>query len=279
MDPFGDIHCFPIPRYLEDNIARIHSVTNGGTYLNNEAFSRTILDQILICSLYEEGQRLHQQPKHAKDEDSSHAPPQKSHTSTEEEPAKLGLLHEMPLSKVVSYKGETKLLSGYADYSVWYDSAAKNTLATNLLIVEAKRQYYTDVALPQLAGYMGIVHTARKEKFKQNCVVYGVVSDGRTFRFCRIDNNGAFAQSNLLDWERHNDQIYSIVRSLLRAAALSSPSTTPIKDPMRRKIVLASCGSPERTRRFDYGFGQLHVYYEDEVEDAEIVHLNRDSQQ
>ena len=39
---------------------------------------------------------------------------------------------------------------------------------------------------------------------------------------------------------------------------------------MRRKIVLASFGSPERTRRFDYSFSQLHFYYEDELEDAEI---------
>jgi hypothetical protein len=178
----------------------------------------------------------------------------------------------MPLSKLVTYKGETKLLSGFADYSVWYASARKETLATNLLIIEAKRRYGTDNALPQLASYMGIVHATRKEESKENCVVYGASSDGIAFRFCRINNDGVFAYSDLLDWRRHKCQIYSIMRSLLGAAALLSPSTTLIKDSMRRKMVLALFGSPERSQKFDYGLGRLEVFYEDE-EDCEIVDL------
>jgi hypothetical protein len=147
-------------------------------------------------------------------------------------------------------------------------------MATNLLIVEAKRQYYTDAALPQLASYMGIVHASHKGQSKENCIVYGAVSDGWNFRFCQIDNDGVFLHSNLLEWKWNKDEIYSIIRSLLRAAALLSPSTTPIKDPLRRKIVLVSFGSPERTRGFDYDFGKLRTYYESEVEeDTEIVHL------
>jgi hypothetical protein len=183
----------------------------------------------------------------------------------------------MPLSKLVTHDGETKLLTGFADYSVWYDSARKKTFATNFLIVEAKRRYATDLALPQLAAYMGIVHATRKEELKENCIVYGAVSDGRTFRFCRIDNDGVFVQSKVLEWDSGDkDQIYSIMRSLLRAAALSSPSTTPIKDPMRRKMVLASFGSLEQSQsqKFDFGLGKLKVYYEDEMtEDYEIVKL------
>ena len=189
-------------------------------------------------------------------------PPRTSDTNAErEDPDELELLHETPLSRVVTHDRQTKRLYGFADYSVWHDSTkkGKETMSTNLLIVEAKRQYYTDAALPQLASYMGIVHASRKGESKENCIVYGAVSDGRNFRFCRIDNDGLFVHCDLLEWKRRKDQIYSIIRSLLRAAALSSPSTTPIKDPMRRKIVLASFGSPERTRRFDYGFGQLRV--------------------
>jgi hypothetical protein len=193
----------------------------------------------------------------------------------------LELLHETPLSRVVTHQGQTKRLCGFSDYSVWYDRSRKGvaTMATNLLIVEAKREGYTDTAIPQLICYMGIVHAARKDASKENCIVYGAASDGRNFRFCRIDNDGVFTLSSLLEWKWNKDQIYSIIRSLLRAAALSSPSTTPIKDPMRRKIVLASFGSPQRTRKFDYGFGQLQVYDLDDFEDAEIVHLNPDWQQ
>jgi hypothetical protein len=281
---FADVQGLPIPQYLEENIARIYSVTNGGSQKYNEAFSRTILDQILICSLYEEGHRSDQQPKQVKDDgpcNLSHTYPSSSDTSTQEDPAKLELLHEMPLSRLVTHQGETKLLTGFADYSVWYDSAKKKTLATNLLIVEAKRRYQTDAALPQLAAYMGIVHTTRKEESKQNCVVYGASSDGRAFRFCRIDNDGVFVQSGQLEWRTtvEREKIYSIMRSLLRAAALSSPSTTPIKNPMQREMVLASFGSPQRSREFDYGFGKLEVFYEDEVdkEEYEIVDLRRTS--
>ncbi len=204
-------------------------------------------------------------------------PPRASETNVErEEPAILELLHETPLSRVVTHQGQTKRLRGFSDYSVWYDrsSEGKATMATNLLIVEAKRQFYTDTALPQLASYMGIVHASRKDASKENCIVYGIASDGRGFRFCRIDNNGLFTRSLLLEWECHKDQICSIIRFLIRATALLSPSKTPIKDPMRRKVVLASFGSPQRARRFDYGFSQLHFYDLDDLEDAEIIHLN-----
>jgi hypothetical protein len=126
---------------------------------------------------------------------------------------------------------------------------------------------------------MGIVYTTRKEESKENCVVYGASSDGMVFRFCRIDNDGSFITSRALDWEYEKDRIYSVMRSLLRAAALSSPSTTPIKDPMHRKMVLTSFGSPQNSQKFDYGVGKLEVYYEDELdeEEFEIVELRRTS--
>ena len=216
-----------------------------------EALSRTIIDQILIYCLYEQIQQSNQQPpkqatdtdkeSHRSDQqspkqatdtdkDSSHMPPRTSDTDTED-PAVLELLHETCLSRVVTHKGETKRLYGFADYSIWYDSTKKEkeALATNLLIVEAKRRFFTDAALPQLASYMGIVHASRKDMSKENCVVYGIASDGWTFRFCRIDNDGVFVSSNLLHWTRHKDRIYSIIRSLLQAAVLSSPSTTLIR--------------------------------------------------
>lgn len=222
-----------------------------------------IIDQILVCCLHEESQRSKQEPALPElhetsdlpcdagsapsilqatdtDKDSSNMPQCTSDADTEqEEPAALELLHETPLSRIVTHNGETKRLSGFADYSVWYDPRKKGNdkMATNLLIVKAKRQYYTDAALPQLASYMGIVHVSRKDESKENCIVYGPASDGKSFRFCRIDNDGVFTHSELLDWKFRADRTYAIVRPLLRAAALSSPSTTPIKDPMHRKIV------------------------------------------
>jgi len=228
-----------VPQYLEDNFVRISSITNERR-MDNEAFSRTILDQILISALYEESnKKLNQQPE---SEGSNHAHFPGPDTSEHEDPAKLELLHETRLSKVVNHKGRTRLLSGFADYSVWYESVAKQTMATNLLIVEAKRQYHTDAATAQLICYMGIVHSARKEESRDNCTVYGSASDGKAFRFCRIDNDGVFRVSSLLEWRDAKERIFYIMRHLLRAAALLSPTTSLIKDPQERKIILSEFG-------------------------------------
>lgn len=258
-----------VPQYLKDNITRIFTVTNSSES-HSEAFSRSVLDQILISSLYEESGKGSASIRHA-----DHGHPYDPATGIQEDPAKLELLHEMPLSSLVMHEGESKLLLGSADYSIWYDSARKNTMATNLLIIEAKREGDTDHALSQLIAYMGIVHSTRKKESKQNSVVYGIASDGGVFRFCRIDNDGVFTKSFLMEWAERPDQIFSIIRSMIRAAALSSPSTTPIKDPQQRRIVLASFGSPDHSQKFNHPLDGLEFFYEGDegTEDIEIVHL------
>jgi hypothetical protein len=195
--------------------------------------------------------------------------------ATQEDPAKLELLHEMPFTRLVIHEGESKLLSGFADYSIWYESASQKTMATNLLIIEAKRWGGTDYALSQLIAYMGIVHTTRKEELKENSVVYGLASDGKVFRFCRIDSNGVFTKSLLMEWEDKPDQIFSVIRSIIRAAALSSPSATPIKDPQQRRIVLTALNTPDHSQKFNYALEGLNFFYEGDegTEDIEFVTL------
>lgn len=174
------------------------------------------------------------------------------------------------MQRQIIYKGETRLLSGYADYTVWYESPKKSNLATNLIMVEAKKMYSTDTFLGQLTAYMGVVHACRKDEQNNNSVVYGAASDGMSFRFCRIDNEGNWSKSRLMEWEMGDmGKIYSVFRSLIRIAALSSPSTSPIKNPQQRERVLASFGSPERTRKFDFNLHSLEVLEEDD--DTEIV--------
>lgn len=267
-----------IPNYLHENIERIRVVTNG-IGLANEAFSRMVLDQILITSIYEEGRaRLNIETR----------VPQVMHSHQElvgdeqawEDPARLELIHKPPLSRTVTYRGQQKMLSGFADCTLFYDDSRVREMATNLLIVEAKRQNGTDSALTQLVSYMGIVYATRKEEGKINKVVFGLASDGSSFRFCRIDNDGNFARSRLLEWEHepYRNRIYSIFRSIIRTAALSSPSTTPIKNPTRRKVVLAAFGSPGLTNRFDLRLRRLRVYDLEETEDGgyEIVEDEED---
>jgi len=146
------------------------------------------------------------------------------------------------------------MLSGFADYSVWYDiTENQKSLATNLLLIEAKRRGNSEIALPQLAAYMGIVHATRKADKKYNKVVYGVACDGSCFIFCRIDNTGAFTMSEPLFWAWRAKKIYSILRAVLHAAALSSPSTTPVTNPLRRKIILDMFHDPKLAQNFDCG--------------------------
>lgn len=221
----------------------------------NEAFSRTVLDQILISALYEENNTQTTQHRAS---------------SQPEDPAVLELQHETQIQRLVTYGGKTRLLSGYADYTVWYESQGRSNLAINLIIIEAKKFNLTDSCLGQLTAYMGVVHAYRKDEQKQNAVIYGAASDGLSFRFCRIDNEGNWSQSRLLEWEDGDkDRIYSVFRSLIRIAALSSPSTSPIKNPQQREKVLASFGSPQRTSKFDFDLSALEVLEEDD--ETEII--------
>jgi len=248
------INELPVPQYLLDNIDRILAVTSE-THQTNEAFSRTMIDQILVSAIYEE---THTQAA------------QQRASSQLEDPAVLELQHETQFQRQVTYGGETRLLSGYADYTVWYESRKRYNLATNLIIIEAKKINSTDTCLGQLTACMGVVHAYRKDEQKQNSVIYGAASDGLSFRFCRIDNEGNWSQSRLMEWEMGDKgRIYSVFRSLIRIAALSSPSTSPIKNLQQREKVLASFGSPERTRKFDYDLSALEILEEDD--ETEIV--------
>lgn len=244
----------PVPEYLSDNIDRILAVTSE-THQANEAFSRTMIDQILVSAIYEE----------------NHTQAARQRASSQlEDTAVLELQHETQLQRHVTYGGEARLLIGYADYTIWYDSRERSNLATNLIIIEAKKLNYTDTCLGQLTAYMGVVHAYRKDERKENSVIYGAASDGLSFRFCRIDNEGNWSQSRLMEWEEGDKgRIYSVFRSLIRIAALSSPSTSPIKNPQQREKVLVSFGSPERTRKFDYDLSALEVLEEDD--ETEII--------
>ena len=224
------------PQDLKDAIHRIRAITSESDQAN-EAYSRTIIDQVLISAIYEE----------------NYGQPRRKEASPEaEQPAVLELQHETPLHQEVLFKGEKRMLTGYADYTVWYESRQKSSLGTNLVMIEAKEPNATDTCLGQLAAYMGVIHSVRKEEKKKSAVVYGVASDGLSYRFCRIDNEGAWSVSRLMEWELHDeDKIYSIFRSLIRIAALLSPTTSSIKNPQKRETVLASFGCPATARNFD----------------------------
>jgi hypothetical protein len=61
------------------------------------------------------------------------------------------------------------------------------------------------------------------------------------------------------------------MRSIVWVAALSSPTTTPIRDPERRQIVMSAFGSPSQSAKFDYGYSKLRIYDEEELEEGDEI--------
>jgi hypothetical protein len=68
-------------------------------------------------------------------------------------PAQITLQFETELKYPVKYKDQMRMLSGVANYSLWYDNA--QSVGTNLLVVEAKRRRMTGAAAGQVLAYMG----------------------------------------------------------------------------------------------------------------------------
>jgi hypothetical protein len=62
---------------------RESTITRSGVRNNNEAFSRTVIDQILICSIYEEGNESNRQVQDKTFSYASHAHSPTLHPSTE----------------------------------------------------------------------------------------------------------------------------------------------------------------------------------------------------
>lgn len=141
-DFWKEIRQEAVPAYLIENIERIQAITSSDTSDENEEFSRTIMDQILTSAFYEENYAKEQITKSPETIDSTES--LRETTEDEEDHVLLQLHHETQIQRKVTYQGEPRLLSGFADYTIWYDSSGKSNLATNLIIIEAKKPGDTD---------------------------------------------------------------------------------------------------------------------------------------
>jgi type I site-specific restriction endonuclease len=72
---------------------------------------------------------------------------------TPKETGPVQLQFPTPLKYLVAYKKQKRMLTGFADYSLWYDEA--ETMGTNLVVVEAKRNGNAASAEAQCLAYMG----------------------------------------------------------------------------------------------------------------------------
>ncbi|KAI9774569.1 MAG: hypothetical protein M1840_002818 [Geoglossum simile] len=240
----------------------------------NEAYSQVILNPILLCLISEEKTRAGQ-------ETSSTAEPTASlNTSTQTTPTvltpnwpttpirrkELSLRFKTELKCLVTYKNEYRLLSGFADYSLWYPN--ENSTSTNFLIVKTKKLGTSETAIGQLLAYMAVVHQTRKAEEKQNAVIYGMTTDGNLFRFFRLDNDSKVSRSKIFEWKLGEDElICAYIRYIIRTAMASSLSTSPLKPENAKEIIFASLGTEEGT--FDYNV----TPYEGEDDSSELLEL------
>ncbi|KAI9762260.1 MAG: hypothetical protein M1840_001439 [Geoglossum simile] len=238
----------------------------------NEAYTRCRLNNILVCCIAEE-KRLAMSKNALPASAAADAPPTATSanpalrpTTPLSEPAQITLQFETELKYPVKYKDQTRMVSGIADYSLWYSNV--ESVGTNLLIVEAKRRRMTGAVAGQVLAYMGVVHKARLQEGRRNAVVYGISTDGDEFRFWRIDNESIVSQSQLYEWsQRHESEITSFIRYIIRATIASSPRTSPEKDQSTREASLTAFQDTSKKKSFDFGLGGLTL---EEDEDMEI---------
>ncbi|KAL2863173.1 uncharacterized protein BJX67DRAFT_364382 [Aspergillus lucknowensis] len=89
----------------------------------------------------------------------------------------------IPRCPLLTRNSQTRMLP-------WRSSAAKliNERQDGQLTLRARDTYEpTYFPRPQCIGYMGVVHRRRKEAKKENCEVFGFVTDGYDFCFMKID--------------------------------------------------------------------------------------------
>ncbi|KAI9843077.1 MAG: hypothetical protein M1837_006622 [Sclerophora amabilis] len=245
------------PDLLRQIQQQVEFVVSGAT--ENEAYARCLLNNVLVCCVAEE-KRFAQRQRPLSTNLATTSEISSRPSTPEPSPAELILQFETELSYPVTYKGKQRTINGRADFSLWYDKNA--TLGTNLVVVEAKRRHQSDSGLGQLVAYMGIIHEIRKDEKRDNAVVYGISTDGVDFRFHRIDNNGTYSKSTLLEWdysESHVNQITSYLRYIVRAAISSSPSTTPIKPGTKRDVSLEIFKDVKKAAKFDFDIGLVEI--------------------
>ncbi|TPX63500.1 hypothetical protein SpCBS45565_g06585 [Spizellomyces sp. 'palustris'] len=146
------------------------------------------------------------------------------------------LQHTQPSERPLTCYGEVSVsqtnpsvnltLSGDVDYVLAYGNARKTQIQSILLLAVAKSRILPigGWTILQLLAYMAIVYRARKETKKINPGVFGFMTNGHVWIFCRIDNDGKVYQSaNYTGTE-------VVLRNLafvLDASKIASPSTTP----------------------------------------------------
>ena len=138
---------------------------------------------------------------------------------------------EMSLSIRVEKGGQVWLVSGIADWAMGYGDRAVLEDGTVLLAIEAKRRENVSSAEAQLLAYLATIRQLRIQANKKNVMTQGFFSDGESYRFICIRNDGTVMKSTNYDISLDGDlkSVFNFLLSMLITAAESSPNTSPTK--------------------------------------------------
>ncbi|KAE8419510.1 hypothetical protein BDV36DRAFT_294104 [Aspergillus pseudocaelatus] len=177
---------------VAENLQDFDTVTDGS--LENEAFARVRINIILQAVLRE----------------------RRPFAASQARTLHLGF--ETPMSITLS---QTVVISGKADYSLWYTSHEDR--AHQLIIVEAKKARHVTSGLPQLLGYMGAVQLARRTAQKSNIAVFGVLTDAYQWDFVRVHNDGKYSLITFRWNAGQSQKIWDILNWMVAYAEVQSP--------------------------------------------------------
>jgi hypothetical protein len=120
--------------------------------LKNEVCARCILNNILVCCVAEEKRAARSTAQINSSTAASIGPTLQPSTPTAE-PAELCLWFKTALKYPVDYENKAKMLTGVAEYTLWYDK--KELMGTNLVVIEAKIYDSIGEASRQVVACMG----------------------------------------------------------------------------------------------------------------------------
>ena len=160
----------------------------------------------------------------------SEGPPRSQTTAN---PAKnLFMYPELDLNVDITTPDSQKYrLSGRPDWGMGYGERGDFPTGSILIAVEAKKRSTFEQAHSQLLAYLAVMRQLRIQEGKQNPHVQGLYSDGLSYVFIAIKNDGTVQESKTLNVRARTDLkvVFNWVVALLKSAVMSSSYTSPTK--------------------------------------------------
>lgn len=149
---------------------------------------------------------------------------------------KLRIFCEVKMEVSVVEGGNKRLkLGGFHDYTIG-NSQQDNVIGaevpdeSHIIAVEAKR-VWEPKNIWQCIAEAATLHKARKDAGKQNCSVWGILSNAFQWQFIKIDHGGKLwlSANYLLDLRVYNKEqvrvVYRCLHHIVRSCFLASPTT------------------------------------------------------